>query len=70
MADTFEEMAETYHEQDNNAGVRAGDDCPKECDHELFEIEHDRDPESDVPAHPSYKRIEVVCVHHGIVATE
>lgn len=67
MADTFEEMATEYHENDNNEGVRAGDDCPKDCNRELHELHHDRDSQINCDPHPSYSRVEVVCTHHGIV---
>jgi hypothetical protein len=69
MADTFEESLAEAQQMSDTTTVRAGDTCPEDCERSLREINHPRDSKLDVDPHPSYSRVEVVCVHHGIVRT-
>jgi hypothetical protein len=67
MVDTFAELAGRRSGNSDDERVRAGDPCPKECERELFELTHDFEPQNGCEPHDSYRRVEVVCVHHGIV---
>lgn len=66
MANSFEEMVENI---DANKLLESGDDCPEDCERTVRELNHPRDSQLGCDRHPDAPETEIVCVHHGIVAS-
>lgn len=47
--------------------LQVNDDCPKDCDLTVHELNHERNPQIGTERHDEAPETEMVCRHHGIV---